>query len=213
MNKLLILLVCFVFFASCGKRLIEVEKKDDNGLIIEKYYLDKDSFKFGTYTSFDSQGKLFEKSHYNKGLLDGERIIYFPSGTKEVQENYVLGIYQGPYFSYYENGKVNLEAEYIDGKMQGIVKRYYSSGELMEEVTFIDNEENGPFKEYFKNGNIKWEGNYENGDHEIGIIKGYDEQGNLIKKMDCGKYNGEYICQTIWTIEEGDKEMLLKYDL
>jgi antitoxin component YwqK of YwqJK toxin-antitoxin module len=82
----------------------------------------------------------------------------------------------------------------------------------MEEVTFINNMENGPFKEYYKNGQIKWEGNYKDGDNEYGLIQEFNEQGQLIKKMNCGRYKGEYICQTIWTMDEGDKKLTLPYD-
>ena len=64
-----------------------------------------------------------------------------------------------------------------------------------------DNNENGPFKEYYPNGNIHWEGNYLNGDNEFGILNEYNEQGELIKKMDC---DSMAVCKTIWTKENGD---------
>jgi antitoxin component YwqK of YwqJK toxin-antitoxin module len=201
----------FVLF-SCGKRLNEIERKNEAGQVIEKFYLNKDSLKFGTYTSYDEEGRLFEKSQYKKDELDGLRTIFFANGEVEIQENYKDGVMDGDYKSFYDNGNVNLVATYTEGKMQGLVKRYYSSGELMEEVTFVDNEENGPFKEYHKNGKVKWEGQYKDGDNEYGTIKMYDESGELIKRMECGKYKGEYICQTAWTKEEGEKELVLQYE-
>jgi len=212
MKSTLLYSIVILTLCSCGKRLTEVENKNDNGLIIEKYYLNKDSLKFGTYTSFDEDGRLFEKSQYKKGELDGLRTIFYASGEVEIQENYKAGQMNGIYKSFYENGNVNLEALYTAGKMEGIVKRYYSSGEILEEVTFVDNQENGPFKEYHKNGKVKWEGAYKDGDNEYGTIVSYNEEGTLIKKMECGKYGGEYICQTIWTIEEGEKELVLQYE-
>lgn len=210
LNLLFIFLV--LLFFSCGKRSIEVVRKNNAGQVIEKFYLDKDSLKFGTYTSFDEAGRIFERSQYKKGQLNGLRTIFFTNGEVEIQENYVNGVIDGVYKSFYDNGNVNLIATYNNGKMEGIVKRYYYSGELMEEVTFIDNEENGPFKEYFKNGQVKWEGQYKDGDNEYGSIKRFDESGTLIKKMECGKYGGEYICQTVWTIEEGEKQLVLQYE-
>jgi hypothetical protein len=201
-----------VLFFSCGRRTIEIERKNDQGQIIEKFYLDKDSLKFGTYTSYDEEGRIFEKSQYKKGELNGLRTIFFTNGEVEIQENYEDGVMNGVYKSFYDNGNVNLVATYNNGKMEGIVKRYYSSGELMEEVTFVDNQENGPFKEYYKNGKVKWEGQYKDGDNEYGTINMFDESGELIKKMECGKYQGEYICQTVWTVEEGEKELVLQYE-
>ncbi len=197
---------------SCGKRLSEIENKDENGMVIEKYYLDRDSLKFGAYTSYDDEGKLFEESNYKGGKLDGTRTIYYPNGNVEIIETYVDGIFEGQYRTFYENGQINLEADYINGAMEGLVKRYYPSGKLMEEVNFVNNEENGSFREYYESGQVKWEGAYENGDNEIGTIKSYNENGALIKQMECGKYKGDYICQTVWTIEEGEKELVLQYD-
>ena len=211
-TKVLYIFICFSLLLSCGKRLSEIELKDENGNLIEKYYLDRDSLKFGTYISYDLEGQIFEQSNYRSGKLDGVRTIFFSNGKMEIEETYVDGVFHGPYKSYYDNGQLNLDANYVEGVMQGIVKRYYSTGELLEEVTFTNNEENGPFKEYYKNGQVKWEGAYSNGDNEIGTIKAYDDKGNLIKKMECGKYQGEYICQTTWTLDEGEKELTLKYE-
>ncbi len=197
---------------SCGRRLDEVEIKNDKGLVVEKYYLNQDSIRFGTYTSYDEEGNVFEESQYKKGKLDGERKIYFSNGGVEILENYKAGKIVGSYQSFYKNGKPNLVAEYVDGSMEGMVRRYFDSGEIMEEVTFVNNEENGPFKEYYKNGQVKWEGQYKDGDNEYGSINSYNEEGELIKKMECGKYQGEYICQTIWTPEEGEKALVLQYE-
>lgn len=212
MMKNLIYLLLILVFASCGRRLDEVVIKNEQGAVVEKYYLDKDSLKFGAYTSYDEDGVLFEESQYRNGVLDGTRKIYFPDGGIEISENYEKGQIAGLYETYYNNGQVNLVAEYVDGKMEGIVKRYYETGELMEEVTFVANEENGPFREFYKNGQVKWEGEYKDGDNEFGLIKSYDENGQLVKKMECGKYQGEYICQTVWTLEEGDKALVLPYE-
>lgn len=55
----------------------------------------------------------------------------------------------------------------------------------MEVVSFSDNEENGLFVEYYENGNLKVEGYYRNGDYEYGLLKLYDEIGELIKIMNC----------------------------
>ena len=211
MKYLIYVLIAFVCL-SCGRRLDEVEVRNDNGEIVEKYYVNKDSLRFGTYTSYGVNGSVFEESQYKNGELHGLRKIFLESGEVEIEENYDKGVMNGPYITYYKNGEVNLEAEYIEGQMEGMVKRYFDTGELMEEVNFVGNEENGPFKEYYQNGQVKWEGEYKDGDNEYGLIKSYNENGDLIKRMECGKYQGEYICQTVWTLEEGEKELVLQYE-
>lgn len=208
----MILVFCLSVLTSCGKRIIDVEQKDEKGNVTEKYHLDKDSLKIGKYLSYNTAGNLFEESNYKKGKLNGQRTLYHPNGNIEIIENYNNGVYDGPYLTYYTNGNINIEAAYNEGVMEGVLKRYYDTGEIMEEVTFENNLENGPFKEYFKNGKVKWEGNYINGDNEVGIIMEYNEDGVLIKKMDCGKYLGEYICQTIWTLDQGDLALQFEYE-
>ncbi len=201
-----------IFYISCSNGLKEINIKDDEGTIVEKYYIDEDSLRQGPYVSYLNEGKVFEESNYKNNEFDGERTIYHKNGEIEIKEIYKDGVLEGPYKTFYDNGQLNLLANYHNGIMEGIVKRYYETGELMEEVTFSNNMENGPFTEYHKNGQVKWKGNYKNGDNEYGIIEEYNEEGELVKKMKCGTYKGEYICQTIWTLEEGDKALSLTYD-
>jgi antitoxin component YwqK of YwqJK toxin-antitoxin module len=111
-----------------------------------------------------------------------------------------MGAFQGAWKTFHENGQLKLEGEYIDNKMEGLWKGYYDNGGLKEEVHFKGNEENGAFIEYYKNGKLKAEGAYLGGDNENGLLKLYDETGELIKKMDCKKG----VCRTIWTKEDGE---------
>ena len=107
----------------------------------------------------------------------------------------------GPYKTYFEDGTLSQEATYVNGMMQGDLKTYYKSGKIKEVVTMRDNEENGPFQEYYESGKIKWEGQFLNGDNEFGLLKNYNETGELVKKMMCDSLA---VCTTIWTLEKGD---------
>ena len=211
MEKLIYFLLLLFTLSSCDN-LTSVEVRNDEGRLIEQYHLDADSIRQGDYVSFHDNGRIFEKSYYKDGSFEGERTFYYNNDSVEIKEFYENGVLNGPYQTFYKNGQLNLDATFVDGAMEGLVKRYYESGELLEEVTFKDNLENGPFKEYFKNGQVKWEGNYKDGDNEFGIILSYNEDGTLIRKMECGKYKGEYICQTVWTLEDGARELTLTYD-
>ncbi len=171
-----------------------IEHKDDYGYT-EKYYRRKSDFaKEGKYVRRNEAGKIVETAEYTNDTLNGVRVIFYESGDTQYVERYKMGLFVGPYEVYYQNGHMAQRGQYIDNAMQGIWLRYYDTGELMEEVTFVDNEENGPFREYHKNGQLKAEGAYRNGDNEEGPLKLYDEEGELIKEMDC-KYG---ICKTVW---------------
>lgn len=200
-----LLLLCIIAIVSCSpSSLKEVKEKDDNGRLVSKYSVHKESNeKHGVYTAYNEDGSLYEKAHYNQGRLDGTRTLFHSNGKVNIEEVYVSGDLSGDYKSYHENGQLKFHALYTKNVMSGMVKTFYESGKLKEEVTFVDNEENGPFIEFFENGNKKWEGNYHDGDNELGLLMKYDSTGQLIRKLECDSL---YRCQTIWTIEGGEQE-------
>lgn len=193
------ILTLFVFFSCSDNKFIEV--KNDEGNLIEKYQVDKENVKNGQSFSYFSTGEIETEENYKAGELTGKRTIYFKSGGIEIEEFYKDNVIHGPYKVFYENGQLNVEVDYQDGKMQGLLKRYFETGDLMEEVNMKDNEENGPFKEYYQNGQVQWDGQYLNGENEFGLLKQFDEDGDLIKQMMCDSFA---VCQTIWTLEKGD---------
>jgi antitoxin component YwqK of YwqJK toxin-antitoxin module len=197
-----ILLLAF----SCARKVETIETKNEFGYTI-KYSRSKTDFaKQGAYTSFYPTGIKYEEANYINDTLHGERKLYFESGALEVLENYNMGSFISPYKRFFENGKVQQEGSYENNVATGEWKKYYQNGQLEESVTLDNNEENGPFQEFYENGNLKAEGAYKGFDEdssrprEHGLLKLYNEEGILIKKMNCNLG----ICRTIWTLEEGD---------
>jgi len=189
---------------ACTSKTKMVEVKDDAGNIIEKYmtHIEKE-VKEGKSEVFSSTGQLLETAFYKNGQLHGQRELFHENGATQAIEQYENGQFTAIYKAFYDNEQLELEGKYVSGKMDGEWKRYYDSGELMEIVTFVENEENGPFLEYYRNGNKKATGTYLAGDNEHGELELFDEQGELIKKMNCNKG----ICRTSWTKEAGIKKI------
>ena len=186
-----------LLLSGCKPKLEQVENIDSYGYT-ERYQRSKGDFaKEGLYQKFDEQGRLIEEAAYQNDTLHGLRVLYFEKGDTQIVETYRGGLFHGAYRSYYESGGLNLQGQYQGNEMTGDWQRYYENGQLMERVRFEDNAENGPFVEYYENGKLKAEGTYLNGDNEHGLLKLYDEQGQLKRKMNCT--NG--ICRTIWKRE------------
>lgn len=163
--------------------------------MLEKYEVDKETgVKHGNFEKFELDGTLVEDARYVENQLHGERTIYHANGNPEIIEHYESGTIIGVYKVFYDNAQTEIEGNYSNGVMTGIWSRYYENGKLMEEVTFADNLENGPFIEYHKNGNLKAEGQYLGGNKEQGLLKLYDENGELFRRMECDAG----ICRTIW---------------
>jgi antitoxin component YwqK of YwqJK toxin-antitoxin module len=195
-------LFCLVLISfGCNQNLEKVKSTDDYGYT-EVYKRDKEDYaKEGVYERFNEQGIKVEEAQYKNDTLDGYRVLYSEAGDTQVVENYVQGRFEGPFRAYYESGALEIEANYEYNELSGIFRRYYKNGQMMEELTFRENLENGPFKEWHENGNLKAEGTYRNGDNEHGLLKIYDEQGELSRTMNCE--NG--ICHTIWSKEKDNR--------
>jgi antitoxin component YwqK of YwqJK toxin-antitoxin module len=204
MRIFLFLSLAFIF--SCNSNLETIETKDEDGYLI-KYSRKKDDYaKEGLFTKLYPSGTLYEEANYVNDTLHGERKLYYKNGKLEILETYDHGNFTSPYKRYYDDGQLQLDGFYEDNKATGVWTRYYKNGQIKDAVTLVDNDENGPFTEYYENGNLKAEGTYNGTDtdtgypREHGLLKMYDESGELVKKMDCimGR------CKTIWTKEAGD---------
>jgi len=189
-----VFLLIIVFISSCGDKVIV--SNYESGEKQEEYQYTGDSLKHGFYKRYSQGGILLEEANYLEGKLNGERLIYNAKGEKEISEIYENDILNGPLKEFHGNGKMKMLGKYTDNVLSGTVSVFYPSGKLKEEVQFADNVEEGPFKEFHENGKLKWEGTYRNGDNEFGLLKEYDETGELIRKMMCDE---RAICTTTWT--------------
>ena len=182
--------------SSCGDKIIV--SKYETGEKQEEYQYTGDSLKHGFYKRYSQGGVLLEEANYAEGKLDGERILYNAKGEKEVSELYNNDVLNGPFKEFHPNGKIKFLGTYTDNVLGGTVNVFYPSGKVKEEVLFENNVEDGAFKEFHENGKLKWEGSYRNGDNEFGLLKEYNEEGELIRKMMC---DDRAICTTTWTID------------
>ena len=193
-SNLTLVLCILSLLVACSNRTELIENRDAEGRLTERFERRTDDFaREGRYEAFDSEGKVIEQANYRNDTLHGERRLFYPDGKVQAIEQYVDGRFAGEYQYFYDDGKLELRGNYVDGAMNGIWTRYYRNGQIMEEVTFVDNEENGPFVEYFESGNLKAEGTYQDGDQEQGILKIYNEDGQLARTMQCDRG----ICRTI----------------
>lgn len=210
----LLFLLFIILLAACNG-LEEVVVTDDLGYK-EVYTIDPETGrKQGEFRRYNPEGQSVELAHYYQDVLVGQRLLYGPSGSVVVREEYLdqdfkvakdaqdsklpNAVFSGIYESFYETDeRIKIRGQYVDGAMSGEWKKYYENGKIAESVTFVDNEENGPFQEWYENGNQKATGNYLNGDQEDGEIRLFDESGKLERILQCEAGR----CQTSWRITE-----------
>lgn len=188
-----------LLWAGCGQAV--VQRSETGEYFTEQFTLrKKDQVKHGPYKKYTLDGALVEEGEYANGQIQGERKKYAQGQLVSI-ETMQNGVFHGPYQSFYPDGKPNSVGTYENDMMVGVWKRYFPNGQLLEEVTFVNNLENGPFREFYDNGNLKAEGQYKNGDQEDGELRLYNEQGVLIRIMNCV----EGVCRTTWQLE-GEKQ-------
>ena len=205
----LFLSLIFIILSSCE------DKKDktivsfyETGEKFEEYQYIADSLKHGYYRKYSDQGFILESSNFKNGKLDGERVIYdFYTGIKEISEIYKNDILEGRYIIFHPNGEMNMLGVYKNNVLSGTVSFFDSTGGLTEEVQFVNNFQVFPFQEFHENGNLKWEGSYkystiQNRRAEFGLLKEYNEDGQLIRKKMCDEST---FCTTIWSLGESIK--------
>lgn len=201
--RILILGLIVVLLTACGQGNKVVVVKDESGTLLERYEIDQDSLKDGEFVGYFESGDTFVTAHYKKGKLNGPRTIYHKNKNVEIKENYVNDSLQGTYEAFYPSGALKRSMQFEQNKIAGKLEVYYESGRLKEVVTMNNNLENGPFVEYFENGQKSWEGTYQNGENEIGLLIQYAENGDTIRKMQC---DDRYICRTFYRNENYPKE-------
>lgn len=164
----------------------------------------KTNTKHGDYKEYNSNTEtLIVERIYHQNKIVGTEKLYFPNGKIQTILTYKDGIHHGSFKDFYPNGQLKQSGEYVEGKMEGILRGFYADGTLKEEVEHQEGVTQGPFKEYNENGTLKAEGNFttkgEEESLEYGLIKLYDAEGIIDKKMVCK--DGQ--CCTIWTTEKG----------
>lgn len=134
----------------------------------------------GLYLRLNLEGDTLETIDYKQGVIEGQRILYYPDGTVKTVENYINNEYNGSYQTFYENGAPKQIGNFQNNQFTGELKSYYETptGRLRESVYFVAGEEDGPFKQFYPNGQLEAEGHYQKGQRS-GEFKEYHPNGEL----------------------------------
>lgn len=135
------------FFSSKGKLISE-------GMMKDKIYIGK-----WVYYQNKSKGILMTENYNDKGILEGEKLVYYENGKVAEKAIYVNGNIDGTSLWYSEKGIVLKEFTYKDGELHGIAKYYDSDGKMLAEGSYRNDKKYGTWK-YYENGEFKEEKDY-----------------------------------------------------
>jgi len=135
------------FFSSKGKLISE-------GMMKDKIYIGK-----WVYYQNKSKGILMTENYNDKGILEGEKLVYYENGKVAEKAIYVNGNIDGTSLWYSEKGIVLKEFTYKDGELHGIAKYYDSDGKMLAEGSYRNDKKYGTWN-YYENGELKEEKDY-----------------------------------------------------
>jgi antitoxin component YwqK of YwqJK toxin-antitoxin module len=129
------------FFASTGKVISEGEMDGKKHIGEWKYYQ-------------KTNDKLLTLEHYNDaGILNGERLVYYPNGQIAEKQIYKNGKLEGISVVYSDKNVLLSEVVYSDGELHGASKYYTPKGELIAEGSYKNGKKDGVWK-YYENGKL-----------------------------------------------------------
>jgi len=131
------------FLTSRGKTISE-------GKMVGKTYVGK-----WTYYHKNSDKVMTIETFDDKGVLQGERLVYYDNGQLAEKSNYVNGKIEGLSEVYSLKGVVLNSLNYVGNELHGISKSYNGKGELLVEGTYKKGKKTGVWKYYENNKLVK----------------------------------------------------------
>ena len=88
--------------------------------------------------------------------------------------------YTGKYLIYFESGQKRYEGNFVSGKMEGKQIKWHKNGQKSYEANFKYGKQEGPYIFWYENGQKSYEANYKKG-KEDGVVTSWDRKGNITK--------------------------------
>jgi antitoxin component YwqK of YwqJK toxin-antitoxin module len=105
--------------------------------------------------------KLKGQMPFSNELLNGTLVSYFPSGQKEVENNFLNGKRNGTSTTYSESGKILSQGRFKNGRPVGAFMKYYENGNLKTKLE-VSKDWNGLVYSYFPSGELKMKSQIKN---------------------------------------------------
>lgn len=159
---------------------------------------------------WEENGALVAEISYEKGMLHGDSLYYYPEGQLQKKIPYFQNEINGSLICYHETGDISETIPHVKGLRQGIASAFFSNNALCYEETFDKGillegryfTKNGELLSSISEGNgdrIEWitsslkrATQYRKGVPE-GLVECFDEKGNIKVKYEQrnGKKHGE----------------------
>lgn len=144
---------------------------------------------------FYETGEKEREFNYLNGKINGPHKTYYKSGKIKAVRNYNKGVLQGDYNSFYESGAKYIHFKYLNGKIEGDWVAYHENGKIEQTKFYKNNKKNGLLKDFYPNGKLNFIQVYENDLKKK--EESFFENGNLKTSFEFD-INGKAVANTIY---------------
>jgi hypothetical protein len=116
----------------------------------------------GTWTVYDSKGKVQSITTYYKGKKQGTELVFDNQGYVSTKSYYYNDQLFGEYLKYKRRNIVEKNT-YNGGVLDGLQQKFYTNGTVMEESNYVNGTIDGVAKWYDQDGNLTIEYTYDMG--------------------------------------------------
>ena len=114
-------------------------------------------------------------------LFDGPALVWNEDEHLIARLNYDKGVLSGLSVYYYPSGALEKEINYVQDRIEGEVKELWEQGELKAKTIYLNGKKEGASLAYWPNGNTRWEETYQEGRLESGTY--FDLSSELISQV------------------------------
>ena len=116
----------------------------------------------GTWTSYDSEGKVQSITTYLEGKKQGVELLFDNSGYVATKASYHDDQLNGEYLVY-KRRSITERKNYSGGVLDGLQQKFYVDGTVMEESNYVNGKIHGVARWYDQDGNLTIEYEYDMG--------------------------------------------------
>jgi uncharacterized protein len=137
--------------------------------------------KDGFWHRLNEEGTVTERIPYRKGVIDGERLFFYPSGKVRYEYQYRGNRKNGKAGEYDESGCPIEIAWFNNDTKDGMSNLYFPDGKKKAIGRYVMGVKNGQWSNYDEMGILKERGDYRN-DRKTGVWKIFDRSGRVVEE-------------------------------
>ena len=166
-----------------------------------------DYFKSGQIQNTIERATFIDLNDNDNWIFDGKSLIYYNTGEKEIEFNYINNKIEGLHKTFYKSGRLKIVKNYEKGVLQGEYNSFHESGANYIKFNYINGGYTGDWIAYYESGDVEQTVEYVNSKKQ-GLLKDYKTSGGLNFVQ---KYENDIILSDESFYDSGKTEKIWTY--